>query len=250
MDRLIYTALTGLGARQRAQAVTANNLANAGTTGFRRELVAAEGRYLVGEAGQGSRAQAGAPSLATPRDPGKVDPTGRALDVAMAGTAWLAVQGPVVNGEPTEAYTRRGDLAVAPSGVVQNGDGRAVLGTNGAPLTVPLGAALDIASDGTLSARVGEVATPIGRLKLVDGSSLDGRDKAGNGLFAPREPLLADPDARLATGVLESANVNAAGALAELVEESRGFDVNARLLGIARDMDERSARLMALNGEA
>ena len=39
-----------------------------------------------------------------------------------------------------------------------------------------------------------------------------------------------------------------AGLLAELVEHSRGFEINARLLGIAKDIDERSARLMALEG--
>jgi len=243
MDRLIYTALTGMAAQGRAQTITANNLANAATTGFRRELVAAEGRYFAGDAVT-SRVQAGAPSLATPHDPGRVSPTGRGLDIAMGGEAWLAVQGPVVQGKPTEAYTRRGDLAISATGVLQNGDGRAVLGQNGAPVTVPAGAALSIAADGSLSARVGEAVTPLGRLKLVDGSSLGNLDKAGDGLFTTKDPLVFDPGARVTSGALEAANVQTAGALAELVAESRGFEVNARLLGIAKDIDERTARLM------
>ena len=102
------------------QAVTANNLANAGTTGFRREIIAAESRYLTADnqrsrvesvgarsrvesVGARSRVQAGAPSVATPHDPGKADPTGRPLDIALAGDAWLAVQGPILPGQPTEA---------------------------------------------------------------------------------------------------------------------------------------------------
>ena len=40
MDRLIYTALTAMRSQHAAQAVTAHNLANANTTGFRRELSA------------------------------------------------------------------------------------------------------------------------------------------------------------------------------------------------------------------
>ncbi len=245
MDRLIYTALTGLAARDRAQIITANNLANAGTTGFRRELVAAEGRYLSAGAAGVSRAQAGAPSVATPRDAGEVAATGRPLDIAMIGSAWLAVQGPMVGDTPSEAYTRRGDLDVTAAGVLQNGDGRLVLGEGGTPVTVPAGATLEIAPDGGLSARSGDVVTPIGRLKLVDGSSLGGLDKAGDGLFVSRESLAFDPSARLATGTLEGANVKTAGALAELVAEQRGFEVNARLLGLAKDIDERSARLIS-----
>jgi flagellar basal-body rod protein FlgF len=248
MDKLIYTALTGLAARSRAQTVTANNLANAGTTGFRREIIAAEGRYFAGAAIT-SRVQSGAPSVATPREAGRIEPTGRDLDIALGGEAWLAVQGPVVNGQPSEAYTRRGDLAVSATGMLQNGDGRAVLGQDGAPITIPAGAALDIAPDGSLSTRIGQVTTPLGRLKLVDGSTLTDLDKAGDGLFATKDPLPIAPGARLTTGALESSNVQTAGALAELVEQSRGFEVNTRLLGIAKDMDERTSRLMAFDGQ-
>ncbi len=245
MDRLIYTALTGLAARERAQLVTANNLANAGTTGFRRELVVAEGRYLSPGTAGSSRAQAGAPSVATPREAGEIVATGRPLDIALIGDAWAAVQGPVVGGSATEAYTRRGDLSVTSAGVVQTGDGHILIGDGGVPLTVPAGATLEIAPDGAMSARIGDVATAIGKLKLVDGSSLGGLDKGSDGLFVSRQPLPTDPAARLSTGMLEGANVRTSAALAELVEGQRGFEVNARLLGIAKDIDERSARLMS-----
>lgn len=241
MDRLIYTALTGLSARTRSQAVTANNLANAQTTGFRREIVAAEGRYLTGGPTP-SRAQAGAFSVATPRENGKINATGRPLDIALGGTAWLAIQGPVVAGNPTEAYTRRGDLDISTSGILQNGDGKAVLNTNGVPISIPAGAPLSIAPDGSLSIRVAGIDTNIGKLKLVAGRDLE---KGSDGMFTSKNPLPIDPAARLASGALETSNVQTAGALAELVEESRGFEVNARLLTIVKDMDERTARLMS-----
>jgi len=224
-----------------------------GVAGAARQAIADGNKLILGplmaEAVPGgrSRVQAGAPSLTTPRAPGKTIATGRPLDITLADDAWLAIQGPLVKGQPSEAYTRRGDLAVSVSGVLQNGDGRAVLGADGNPITVPAGASLDVAPDGGLSARTGETVTPLGRLKLVAGSGLDGLDKGPDGQFSTTVPLAVAPDARLATGALEASNVETAGALVELVEQSRGFEVNARLLGIARDMDERTQRLMALD---
>jgi flagellar basal-body rod protein FlgF len=246
MDRLIYTALTGLTARSREQQVTANNLANANVPGFRRELVVQEGRYLEGPV-LPARAQAGAPSLSTPAAGGRVEATGRGLDVALAGDAWLAVQGPVVGGRVTEGYTRRGDLSVNPAGLVVNGEGRVLLGRNGAPMSAPPGAAISIAEDGTMAAQLPDGPVALGRLKLVNGAALSPRDKAADGLFLPAAPLPADAGARLAPGALETANVSTAQALVELVEEQRGFEINARLLRLAQDMDEQGARLLRLN---
>ncbi|WP_310475448.1 flagellar hook-basal body complex protein [Sandarakinorhabdus sp.] len=250
MDRLIYTALTGLVARSRQAQVTANNLANAQVPGFRRDIVAQEGRYLdaarVADGAWEARAQVGSPSLATPAVPGKVQATGRGLDVALSARAWLAVQGPVIGGEVKEGYTRRGDLSVSATGLITNGDGRVVLGANNAPISMPPGAALTIAQDGNITAMLPDGPTPVGQLKLVDGSGLTGRDKTGDGLFLPEQPLPRDATARVESGALESANLSATEALVELVEEQRGFEVNARLIRLAQDMDEQGARLMRL----
>jgi flagellar basal-body rod protein FlgF len=250
MDRLIYTALTGMNARARETLVTANNLANAQVPGFRREIVAQEGRYLdaarTADGAFEARAQVGAPSLATPALPGKVQATGKGLDLALAGNAWLAVQGPIIGGEVKEGYTRRGDLQVSATGLLTNGDGRVVLGTNNAPISVPPGAALTIAPDGRITAMLPEGPTEVGQLKLVNGAGLNPRDKTGDGLFLPAEPLPREAAARVQSGALESANITATEALVELVEEQRGFEVNARLIRLAQDMDEQGARLMRL----
>lgn len=253
MDRLIYTTLSGLNARAREQLVTANNLANAGVPGFRRDVVAQESRYLGAardvDGAWRARAQTGAPSLATPHQPGRIAATGRELDIAMGGEAWLAVQGPVIGGDVREAYSRRGDLQVNNAGLLTLGDGRVVLNANSAPISVPPGSDLVIGKDGSITAMLPDGPQALGRLKLVDGSALKSRDKAADGLFMPEEPLPADQSARLETGALESANITAAEALVELVEEQRGFEVNARLLKLTQDMDEAGARLLGLDGK-
>ncbi|WP_416909061.1 MAG: flagellar hook-basal body complex protein [Polymorphobacter sp.] len=251
MDRVIYTALTSLSARQRAQAVTANNLANAETIGFKREIIAAESRYLGTESRLGpsqiARAQSGAPSLTTPLSAGRSLPTGRPLDIALAGEAWLAVEGPPKDGQPTEAYTRRGDLSVSPAGQLILGDGSVPLDTGGQPIQVPPGATLQIGPDGSLSALQDGVTTPIAQLKLVAGGSKEtGFDKAPDGRFTSATPLAADPSARLVTGTLETANINATEAMVQLVEQSRAFEASARLLRTARELDESGARLIRM----
>jgi flagellar basal-body rod protein FlgF len=126
MDKLVYTAATGLRAHMQAQAAIANNMANASTTGFRADRVVFDRIELKGG---GAQLEARMPTSEEVTDadraPGSIQSTGRALDVAISGANdWLAVQA----GDGSEAYTRRGDLDVAASGVLQTGDGFIVQG--------------------------------------------------------------------------------------------------------------------------
>ena len=94
MDKLVYTAATGLRAHMAAQAAIANNMANASTTGFRADRVVFDRLELKGD---GTTIEARAPTSEEVTDadraPGAIQLTGRPLDVAITGTtAWLAVQ--------------------------------------------------------------------------------------------------------------------------------------------------------------
>jgi flagellar basal-body rod protein FlgF len=134
MDKLVYTASTGMRAHMAAQTAIANNMANASTIGFRADRVVFDRIDLKGG---GAAFEARMPTAEEVTDadraPGTVQQTGNPLDVAIAtGTAWLAVQAP----DGSEAYTRRGDLEVTASGVLQTGDGYPVIGQTG-PVTVP-----------------------------------------------------------------------------------------------------------------
>ena len=243
MDRLIYTALSGMRARAAAQAVTANNLANAGTTGFRRELSSLASRYVAGPEAT-ARVQAGTGMQTALLDAGSVEPTGQPLDVAVDGPGWIAVQAT----DGTAAYTRRGDLRVSAAGLLETGDGHPGIG-GGGPIAVPPALRIAVAGDGTVSVITEASPLPVvlDRIKLVDpppSTLARGEDT----LFRTPAPTDAAPSVRLASGALERANVSTPGELVDLMEASRAFETNVRLLGQARDMDEAGAKLMRYDG--
>lgn len=243
MDRLIYTALTGLQRAQEAQGVTAHNLANLSTPGFRREMAALSAGYVTPAGAAGSaRVQSGGEAPHDLLGPGRVDHTGSPLDVAMNGGAWLAVS----DAEGAEALTRRGDLRLDSEGALRTGDGRAVLGVDG-PIQVAVGhQALRIARDGAVLTRATAEApfVEVGRLRLVTPDT-ERLQRGPDGLF--RSPdMAADPAATLTAGALERSNVEPTAALVELIQQSRSFEMQTRLLTTAREMDQGTASLMRI----
>ena len=111
MDRMIYLSMSGAKATMQRQDTLANNLANVSTTGFRAELAAFRAVPVEGS-GASTRVYALETTPGYDATPGQVAATGRNLDVAMKGNAWLAVQ--ALDG--TEAYTRGGSLDVKADG--------------------------------------------------------------------------------------------------------------------------------------
>jgi len=247
MDRLIYTAMTAMNAAMDRQRVVANNLANASTTGFRQEIFAVTPATLK-DGSLEARAPARGNVRGADMTAGRVVPTGNAMDVALEGKALLAFQSPDRQGE---VYSRRGDLRVAASGVIENGEGLAVLGEGGSPITVPPGFNLAIAADGTIMAR--DPASPtapaeaIDKLRLVnpEGSPLaKGIDtflKVPNGGVLP-----PDPTARLTPAALEMSNVETADTLVQMIDAQRAFEQRAKIIATAGDLDEASSSLMTL----
>src|SRR3569832_2392279 len=126
MDKLVYTAATGLKAHMAAQAAIANNMANALTIGFRADRVVFD-RLQVNGDGLDTRIPVSEDVVDADRRPGAIMQTGRPLDVAITGDSWMAVQATA----GTEAYTRRGDLQISPTGVLETRDGLQVEGAGG-----------------------------------------------------------------------------------------------------------------------
>jgi len=247
VDKLVYTAATGLRAHMAAQAALANNMANASTTGFRADRVVFDRIDLKGG---GAQLEARAPTSEEVTDAdrraGAVTQTGRPLDLAVNGAAWLAVQA----ADGSEAYTRRGDLEVTPSGVLQTGDGFIVQGQGG-PITLPPHDRLTIAGDGTVSivpqGAAADAVQVVDRIKLVSAAGTDTVKGLDNLLRVRGGGTLPDDmDATVTAGALEGSNVNMTEALVDMIENQRSYEVQANLLKEAKSMDEQSASLMRL----
>ena len=245
MDRLIHTSLSALRGAMARQAATANNLANVGTTGFRGELAAVRPLWLQGET-HGARAPSSEEVLGADMRAGAVTETGRPLDIAIDGDAMLAVQA----GNGDEAYTRRGDLAVAESGLLTNGEGLPVLGEGG-PITLPPADSVKIDREGAIwiVPQGGDPNQPqqVDRLKLASPTGSDVA-KGLDGLFRVKGggALPADPQARVIAGSLEGSNVEATQALVDMIEASRAWDTQLKMITTARELDGAAAELMRL----
>jgi flagellar basal-body rod protein FlgF len=173
-------------------------------------------------------------------EPGPEQATGRNLDVALKGNAWLAVQG--LDG--TEAYTRAGALDVDAEGLLITKTGRTVLG-DGGPITIPQNAQVQIASDGTISAAVGNNKPQmVGKLKLVTPEAPLQRGE--DGLFRAADgDLPADSNARLQDGALEGSNVSAVETMIAMIAASRQFEQQMKMVHSAQEKEQTAAKLLS-----
>ena len=253
MDRLIYTAVSGMNASMQRERMIASNMANSQTIGFRAETMQFTPQTLTTpEEGDNLEVRSMTSGMVkgASMKAGSLSQTGRELDLAMAGDALLTVQAP----DGGEAYTRRGDLSISATGLMQNGEGFPVMGENG-PITVPLGSRVSIAPDGSVMASnpqsPDQPPVKIERLKLANGrgsqieKDLTGlfRVPAGDSSFGV---LPLDEDARVMTGALEQSNVNPSEVLVEMVEAQRLYDMRTKLVATAKQLDESGAQLMKI----
>jgi flagellar basal-body rod protein FlgF len=245
MDRLLYTTLAAMRGSMARQTATANNIANANTPGFRADLAERQSLWMRGP-GVDSRVTSSDEVLAADMRAGTVMATGRPLDIALGGDALLVVQ--TQSGD--EGYTRRGDLQLSDSGLLTTGDGHPVIGTGG-PVTLPPADRIAIDAEGriTIVPAGGDPGQPqeVARLRLVSAQGSDAV-KGLDGLFRVRGggALPDDPDARVTSGHLEGSNVSATAALVDMIEASRSWDTQLKLISDARDNDAASADLMRL----
>jgi flagellar basal-body rod protein FlgF len=240
MDRMIYLSMAGAKAAMQRQDVLSHNLANVTTNGFRAELQAFRAVPVRGD-GASTRAYALETTVGYNDESGPLTPTGRNLDVAMQGKAWLAVQA----NDGTEAYTRAGSLDVNADGLLVMRNGMPVLG-DGGPINVPPNSKLEIGSDGTISATSpNQKPTSIGRLKLVTPEAQAQLTRGDDGLFRAADgDLPADANAKLQDGALEGSNVSPVETMVSMIAAGRQFEQQMKLLQIAQTQGQQSAKLL------
>lgn len=247
MDKALYIGMSGAKQNMLAQRAHANNLANVNTTGFKKDFAQARSMPVFGEH-HPTRAYAMTERPGTDLSAGALTETGRKMDIALDGDGWLAIQ----NDLGEEVFTRTGSLQVDVNGLVRLQGGELVLG-NGGPVALPPFENVQIGADGTISVipvggAPGELVE-VDRLKLVNPPAealekgLDGfmRRKPGQAIGGP-EP--ADGTLKVATGFLESSNVNAVEEMISNLQLSRQYEMQVKVMTTANENSEAAARLL------
>lgn len=220
MNNGLYAAFLGMRARMRTLEAQANNIANAATTGFKAERLI----YSAIEAAKkdpGDKPNANAVGVETTSGTdftaGSIRETGRSLDIAIDGDAFLQIQ--TAKGV---RYTRAGNLSLNSDGQLVTHNGDLVIGDGGA-ITVPPGGELSIGQDGTLS--VGRQS--FDKLKLVRfNNPATALVKEGESLFIATgaEKPEDDYNSKIVQGALESSNVNPISEMVAMINNNREFE--------------------------
>ena len=225
MENATYIVLSRQLALRRDLAVTANNMANVNTPGFKAERTLFVS-YLMdgGASGQEDAGFAMVQDRATVRDmrPGRLDRTENPFNVAVMGDGYLVVETPA-----GPRYTRNGQLAQDADGRLVGVNGLPLLDTNDRPIRLPADAAnVTITGSGDVVTEQGPVAT----LNLVRFDDEANMLPLGGGLMATNEVPKPAEGASLAQGVLEQSNVEPISEMTELIRIARQYQSTQRLL--------------------
>jgi flagellar basal-body rod protein FlgF len=247
VDKSLYIAMTGAKHNMLSQAIHANNMANASTTGFRADFEQARAMGVYYGEGYATRAYSLTENPSSNFNTGAMNHTGNDLDVAIQGDGFIAVRAP----DGSEAYTRAGNLAVDANGMLRTANGLPVLGGE-SPIVIPENEKIQIGGDGTVSV-VGlgqgpEAMTEVGRIKLVNPDAKN-LEKGDDGLFRQRDGLNAAVSAnvRLRSGVLEASNVNMIDEFTKIMALSRQYEMQVKMMKTADDNSSSSASLIRIS---
>jgi flagellar basal-body rod protein FlgF len=241
MDNAGYVALSRQITLRRELDITANNLANMNTTGYKFEQLLIE-------------AEAGDPAYNMPikapanfaydrgvgRDfsQGTLQQTGNDFDVGIEGEGAFFV----ISGPEGDLYTRDGAFTVNAEGLLVTQEGLPVQG-DGGEIRLNAEAGLpSISADGVISQRSDDGSIRVGKLNCVRFTDLSSLEKRGDNLYSVTTnaaPTQAT-DVRLRQGMLEASNVNAISEISRLVEINRAYTSVSKIIDQTNDLN-RSA---------
>ena len=220
MQNASTIALSRLVAQQRAMDVTAGNIANVDTPGFKTERTLCAD-WLSRQAGTdpvpGGRVLAYTQDRATYRDQaaGALSHTANPLDLAITGPGFFTVQskaGPVL--------TRAGRFELQADGTVADADGNALLDSSGSPLGVAAAdTALRVAGDGTLSSENGQ----LGKIGVVQPADPNRMQALGKRLLSAATATGPVAQPRSVSGALEESNVQPVAETTRMMNDLREF---------------------------
>lgn len=231
MSSGIWIATSGAIAQSQALDATANNIANASTTGFKGDRISF--RQALDAARSPDVAAVDASSARIDTQEGALTQTGNALDVALEGDGYFGVdtaQGP--------RYTRAGNFQLDDTRRLITAEGHQVRGENGAPITIPAEVkSLAIGPDGTVSGD----GQPLGKLELAR-FPLQSMQRVGGTLYSTSARPTGEPPPTVRSGMLEASNVNVVRGVVDLVKVSRNYESLMRVIQGFHDVESRAAR--------
>jgi len=231
-----WLSAAGMKVNEHRQAVHANNLANANTTGFKQDLAVIMQRDI-----ESVESAAGMPFRHSTLDglaggldvrqsaidfsQGPTESTGRPLDVAIQGKGFFSVS----DGEETK-YTRNGEFAInTDSELVMSGGGGKwrVLDEGGGVITIsPEGGSVRIGDDGTI--RQGNSA--VAKIGLFEAEDEKVMRKDGENVFDATDTKMSSVSGSVRSGAVEGSNFSAIKGLASMIEASRAYQLNATMI--------------------
>lgn len=253
MNRALWSAKTGLDAQQTRMSVISNNLANANTTGFKRDRVVFEDlvyqnvRQVGAQSSQdtqlpsGLNVGTGVRVVATQKlfSQGGLTPTDNPLDIAIQGRGFFEINMP----DGSSGYTRDGSFNLNSQGQIVNASGFALQPGINVPENTQT---LTIAQDGTISATAPGSTEPtvLGTLQLVDFINPTGLQAVGSNLFtetassgAPQSGTAGQNGfGSLLQGSVETSNVNVVEELVGMIETQRAYELNSKAISTTDGM--------------
>lgn len=243
----LYLSAAGIITSSHKQDVIANNLANAETAGFRRDVPLFQERLTEAQSNRmpgmtnGLLEHLGGGILASPTNidtgTGDFQPTGSQMDVAIEGSGYFAV-----DDDGTQRLTRNGSFRIEGSNLVlSDGSGRKVLDAQHRPIYVDgnLASVTEISQDGQIS----QAGQPVGRIGVFDTPDPSKISKQGDTLlnYPDTDKLKVSGTARLRSEFIERANVDPTTELASLMEAQRELEANANMI---RYQDQTLSKLV------
>lgn len=260
MIRALSTSATGMTALQTKLDVTANNVANSQTAGFKRgraefeDLMYQTLRAPGAAAGANNRAGTGlqvglgvqVAGTSIDTEEGDLKQTSNPFDIAITGRGFFALQDP----EGNPVYTRNGSFHLDAEGQMVNGEGYGMA----AQIVVPPDAeSVTIGSDGIVTAQIGGEAEPVelGQIEIANFANPAGLQAMGKTLFtetaASGTAIVGIPGIEgagaLEQGMLEMSNVKVVEEMIDLISGQRAYEVNSRVVQAADEMLQQTANL-------
>lgn len=229
MDNGIYIALSRQNALFRDMEVTANNLANATTSGYNTEKLLFE-NYLVKD---NRRRDAYANDVTSYRDTssGTIKKTGNPFDLAINGPGYFLVETPFGT-----RYTKNGNFQIDRDGTLVTAQGYPVLSNDQSRITIPNNATRVVING------IGNIdvdGTSAGQIGLVEFANEQRMDRQGNSLFNTTEQATPATRARMAQGAIESSNVSSISELIRVQEISRSVGSTAKFIETMYDLQRK-----------